>query len=72
MRRIEIIGGPWPERIGCTGVTVDDPGDGVYPFDKRDTKNVIVLLDNDPLLSHDEGRHSTWSCCIGKRDVRYI
>lgn len=33
--RIKVTGGPWPERIGCAGSIVADPGDGVYPFSRR-------------------------------------
>jgi hypothetical protein len=66
--RIEIVGGPWPERIGRQGVTVDDPGDGIYPFDKRASNEAVVLLDNDPLGS---GTRS-WTCVYSKRYLRYL
>lgn len=65
--RIKVTGGPWPERIGCAGSIVADPGDGVYPFSRgRRPHEVVILLDEDPLT--DTGPR-WWTCCIDRADV---
>lgn len=66
--RIEITGGPWPERIGCRGSVVRDPGDGIYPFDKHAPGELIVKLDDDPLTPNTR----TWTCAIRESNVRYL
>lgn len=54
--RIRIIGGPWPERIGCEGVIVEAPkGYDRYPFHKLPASEVAVLLDDDPLSCEKRG-----------------
>lgn len=76
--RIRITGGPWPERIGAEGVTVADPGDGIYPFDKPRKGEVIVLLDNDPLptpkgaFTGEDDPPRWWTCAIGVDDVEVL
>lgn len=74
MERIEVVGGPWPERIGCLGRVVTPPaGYRTYPFDKRVTSEVIILLDDDPLGAtehHTSG--PAWTCAIGRKDVRSV
>lgn len=69
VRRIVVTGGPWPERIGCHGVVVNDPGDGVYPFDKpaEREKNAVVLLDEDPVTSYR--KPDPWTCVIGVEHI---
>lgn len=67
--RIRVTGGPWPERIGALGRIVADPGDGIYPFDKRRPKSeIIVKLDDDPL------GHSTryWTCVMNTKHIEYV
>lgn len=61
MKRIRVISGPWPERIGCEGVILErptGPEGKVYPWNDR-SSNVIIRLDNDPLTPGAE-----WSCSI--------
>lgn len=66
--RIKIVGGPWPERIGSLGYVVADPGDGIYPFDKRLRDEVVVKLDDDPLGAG----YDTWTCVIRIKDVKWL
>lgn len=74
-QRIRITGGPWPERIGATGVTVVDPGDGIYPFDKPRRGEVVVLLDDDPLpirkgrFTGEDDPPRWWTCVLDASDV---
>lgn len=65
--RIRVIGGPWPERIGCEGHVVPDPGDRIYPFDKplSDAWRVVHL-------DGDDGLDRTWTCVIRKRDIEFL
>lgn len=72
-----MIGGPWPERIGCEGRVVDDELDPrIYPLKGRAGNEVVILLDDDPLSHEPKGEFSTtaeqdaaWSCVIGRKDV---
>lgn len=65
-QRIRIVGGPWPERIGCTGVTVTGPNR--YPWAKLPKSEVVILLDEDPLgATHDDPQ---WTCALSRRSVR--
>ena len=71
-RRVRIIAGPWPKRIGCEGVECIAAADGTYPQPGK--AEMIVLLDDDPLvdvLAADFGDR-TWSCCVSRRDVEYL
>lgn len=76
--RIRIIGGVWPERIGAEGVTVADPGDGIYPFDRPRRGELVVLLDDDPLIAHKgdftgwEDPPRWWTCVVGVGDVEVL
>jgi hypothetical protein len=71
--RIRVVGGPWPQRIGLTGVVVPPPdanAAGRYPWHGRTDDEVIVLLDDDPFnRAHCKrtGDHSF--CCRGDDDV---
>jgi hypothetical protein len=65
------MAGPWPERIGCRGYVVRDPGDGVYPFDKPLRGEVVIKLDADPAYPNWSGDR-WWTCVIGVKDVRVI
>ena len=68
--RIRVIGGPWPERIGCEGHIVDDPGDRVYPFDKPLKSERVIKLDNDPLaLPCEHFAERYWTCVLGAKDI---
>lgn len=63
---------PWPERVGCEGVVVEEPnGPGVYPDDKRDPNRVIVLLDDDPLVPPDR-RPSGWTCATTRDSFEVV
>lgn len=78
--RIRITGGPWPERVGCSGRVVDGPAAGaLYPWAGLAEGSIVVLLDDDPLGCDKEGcDHSPgslactwseppWSCVIHRR-----
>lgn len=75
--RIRVIGGPWPERIGREGRTVEDELDPrIYPLKGRSGNEVVILLDDDPLSHRPKGEFSNtaeedavWSCVIGRKDV---
>ena len=61
--RIRLGEEPWPERTGCEGEVVEAPnGLGVYP-DLLGDDEVIVLLDDDPLVPPDR-RHEGWTCVL--------
>lgn len=78
LQRVRIIGGPWPERIGRSGVVCTSPKSGCYP--QHVEGEVIVLLDDDPLAEQarsgrrlgGRARMRPWSCHIGQRDVVYL
>lgn len=68
----------WPERIGAEGVIVAPPVPGQYPDDLsiRRGRHVLVLLDDDPLVSVNEPspygqRPDGWTCStnVGSLDV---
>lgn len=61
-----ITGGPWPGRVGLGCTLVADPGDGIYPFDKRMTDGqTIVLVDGDPYTPPQPLSNGTsWTCVI--------
>lgn len=86
MTRVRIVGGPWPERIGCEGTIVDQPdgpaGDR-YPWAGRSASEVIVRLDDDPLdcgrrgclhtgADFGCGNGRSWTCAIGRRNVEVL
>ena len=66
---------PWPERVGAKGVIVDpETFGGIYPADarwKRWAHEVIVLLDDDPLMS-GESRARHWSCVMDWRSIDVV
>lgn len=64
--RIQVTGGPWPERIGCQGFIVKS-GPSVYPWAGLSKTEVVVLLDDDPLDRSDESR--SWSCVLDRTAV---
>lgn len=62
---------PWESRRGCEGVVVYAPnGPGVYPDDPRNPDQVIVLLDEDPLIY--AGHSPSWTCVVQHRDVEVL
>jgi hypothetical protein len=68
--RIRVTGGPWPERIGCTGRIVTDELDPkIYPRHGLGRYETIILLDDDPLDHLDRRRPRRWSMVIDFRDV---
>ena len=72
MQRIRVVGGPWPERIGCEGVIVSQLHDE-YPWHGLGKNEVIVLLDDDPLCDLARRlRNLDYSCAIGRKDVEMI
>lgn len=64
--------GPWPERIGCHGTIAVPPADRTdnYPVHGLGASEVIVLLDDDPLVhtAHRAGRSEDWWTCVYHRD----
>lgn len=56
--RIRVVGGPWPERVGCTGHVVAPSGDGTYP--QPSPWETLVLLDDDPFAYPG----AWWTCVI--------
>jgi hypothetical protein len=72
---ITVVGGPWPERIGCQGRIVTDELDPMrYPRAGRLPHEVIVLLDDDPLAdwhaSPESDSDRGWSCVYNRDDIR--
>jgi len=66
--RIRVTGGPWPERIGCTGRIVTDELDpNIYPRHGLGRYETIIKLDEDPL--NPVPRNPVWTCVIDFRDV---
>lgn len=69
-QRITVIGGSWPERIGCTGrIVTDDLPDGIYPRSGRRATEVILLLDDDPIGSWPGEEERGWTCVLDRSDV---
>lgn len=71
-QRILVIGGPWPERIGCAGQIAEPTPEETlyYPFAGRSSNEVIVLLDNDPLKPDKPFRR--WTCALLRKDVKFL
>lgn len=65
--RIEVVGGPWPERIGCTGVIVEG-GRDEYPFWCKAVHEVVLRLDNDPLTQIMRD----YSCVMSRSSVKIL
>lgn len=74
--RVRVTGGPWERRIGQLA-TVVVPPDGwgdTYPVDPRDTKHVLLLMDDE----HDFTLHTTkglsfaWSCRMAVADLEAL
>lgn len=65
--RFTVVGGPWPDRIGCTGFTVIGPRD-VYPWAGLGRTEVVVKLDDDPVQSATH--HPEWSCVYDRAHLR--
>lgn len=65
MTRVEVIGGPWPKRVGCRGVIVDQLRPE-YPWVGLRAGEAVILLDDDPIKVADMfGPTATdWSCVI--------
>lgn len=66
--RVEVAGGPWPERIGCRGVIVDE-GLPHYPWTGLGRNEAVVLLDDDPLGGHHP---DGWTCVMDRGDLERI
>ncbi len=74
-----INGGPWPERVGLRCRIVDDPGDGIYPFDKRSRTEVVILVEDDP-FDGAESRFGPaltdakrgWTCILSRVSLEEI
>lgn len=71
-RRIRVIGGPWPERVGRLGhVMIPIPIErGLYPFRGLGKDEEVIRLDDDPLdcTSPAEG----WTCVIARSDIELV
>lgn len=85
--RVRVIGGPWPERVGCTGRIVTPTAEQArwYPFYGRHPSEVVVLLDADPLACGRRGCHHNpgdlgctvrgdppWSCAISRKHLEHV
>lgn len=71
-RQITVIGGPWPERIGCKGYDVTDTlAANMYPRAGMHRSEVIIRLDDDPLAYRTYVDH-IWTCVISRRDTSHI
>lgn len=68
--RIKVISGPWPERIGATGIIVT-PGRTcpVSEYPRVDGDDVVVRLDDDPLEAPDSEH---WTCVIARANVEAV
>ena len=64
-KRVRVVGGPWPERIGAVGVIVPKLR-REYPWVGLGRNEVVVLLDDDP-LGRTDGRD--WTHVIDQRDL---
>lgn len=69
--RFTVIGGPWPERIGCAGRTVPPPNTfppegNTYPWAGLGKDEVVVRLDHDPLGTTFNG----WTCVLQRSHLR--
>jgi len=71
---VRIIGGPWPERIGCEGVIVPAPAVAVAPWHGMGPDDVIVLLDDDPVGGECFGipPDRAWTCRIRRSMVEVV
>lgn len=68
--RVRVVGGPWPQRVGCVGTVVEQPnGPGVYPDAGRAEVEVIVLLDADPMGAW---RGSGWTCVFDRDELERL
>lgn len=74
MTRVRITGGPWPERIGCTGVVVPAPRVPrlTYPWADLPNSHLIILLDKDPVAGPSLTLGRLWSCCMEWSDVEVV
>lgn len=81
---MRVVAGPWPERVGCLGTTVQaPPGPPVYPWSKLPRSEVVLLLDDDPLACEKRGCDhgpfrilschvkdgTPWTCVMAASDV---
>jgi hypothetical protein len=67
-QRIRVIDSPWPERQGLAGWDVTDELDPrIYPRHGLAKRDIIILLDRDPLTPGKD-----WSCVLHRRDVEYL
>lgn len=66
-RRVEITGGPWPERVGLTGIVVRARADGQYP--QPGPNETLVRIPGDPLTKTPT---RWWTCVMRARDLRYL
>lgn len=69
MKGVTVIGGPWPERIGCTGRVVARDRDE-YPFNGLGKNEVVILLDDDP-LTRNRKVHPSWSCVMDRSHLSH-
>jgi hypothetical protein len=71
-QRIRVVGGPWPERIGCEGRIVTHELDRrIYPRHGMGKGETIIRLDDDPL--HRCGYcDARWTCVIDAKDVEPV
>lgn len=61
---VRVVGGPWPERIGCVGVVVEPiPADqSRYPFHGLGRDEIVIVIADDPLLCQQAHEHGGMFC----------
>jgi hypothetical protein len=67
-----IIGGPWPQRIGCECHIVHRPVGQAglrYPWNGLGASEVVISIEDDPLTSVG-ARY--WSCVIDRTNITPI
>lgn len=71
MRRIVVVGGPWPERVGAIGWLVEPTlaRAAIYPFRGLGKDEVVIRLDHDPLLRDEIMDQRWWTCAIRRSSV---
>lgn len=70
--RVRVVWGPWPERIGCVATVVGAPeGYRSYPWHGLGKREVVVLLDDDPLSATKPRGYGgqAWTCVIDRGDL---
>jgi len=66
---MRIVGGPWPERVGCECEVVTDRLDpNIYPRHGLGKNETIVLIHEDPLRPV-QFLGEEWSCVLDRKHI---